>query len=96
MYGATVSGNDVYLIIKMGNNKIAQILKAKTNIEKLEHFLRKENYDTAYRFAKNEKFSEEVLAEISRYYGDFYYKKVSKCFILRVCIKKLSKNIRTL
>lgn len=76
VYGAGMSGNDVYLIAKIAGSKVLQILKARTNIEKLETFIKKENFDVAYRFAKNEKFSEEVLAEISRYYGDFFYKKV--------------------
>jgi len=60
----------------MGGNRIIQTFKAKTSIEKLEIFLKKNNFDIAYRFAKNEKFPEEVLAEISRYYGDFFYEKV--------------------
>jgi hypothetical protein len=76
VYGVATSGNSVYLIVKMGGNRMIQTFKAKTNIEKLEMFLKKDNFDVAYRFAKNEKFSEEVLAEISRYYGDFFYKKV--------------------
>ena len=75
-FASAVSGNSVYLIIKSGANRIVQILREKTNIEKLEIFLKKEHYDIAYKFAKNENFSDEVLADISKYYGDFYYKKV--------------------
>ena len=76
IYNATVIGSNVYLLVKTGANKATQVLKQKTNIEKLEIFLRKKHYDVAYKFAKNEKFSEEVLADISHYYGDFFYGKV--------------------
>jgi len=71
-----VSGTNIYLLLKGGASKIMQCLKEKTNIDKLEAFLRKKHYDVAYKFARNEKFSEEVLADISRYYGDFYLGKV--------------------
>ena len=71
-----VNGTVIYLLLKGSNSRITQTLREKSNIDKLEAFLRKRHYDVAFKFAKNEKFSEEVLADISRYYGDFLHGKV--------------------
>ncbi len=73
----SVSDGMIHLLLKGVNSRTMQTLKEKSNIDKLESFLRKRHYDVAYKFAKNEKFSEEVLADISRYYGDFLHSKVS-------------------
>ena len=72
-----VTGSTVYLLSKgAGNTKTTRILREKQNVDKLKSFLTKKHYDVAYKFAKNEKFSDEVLADISRYSGDYHYTKV--------------------
>ncbi len=76
IFADVVAGGNICLLLKGSNSRIMQTLREKTNIDKLEAFLRKRHYDVAYKFAKNEKFSEEVLADISRYYGDFFLSKV--------------------
>jgi hypothetical protein len=68
--------NTICLLTKTSNSIIMHSLTEKNNIDKLETFLNKKHYDIAYKFAVNEKFSEEVLADISKQYGDFYLGKV--------------------
>ena len=89
IFAEYVCGTTIYLLLKGANSKMMQTLREKINLEKLEMFVKKKHYDVAYTFAKNEKFSEEVLADISRYYGDFLHSKVLifVC-IFRECIKK--------
>jgi hypothetical protein len=72
----SVSGNTMYILAKGPMSKMTQTLREKTNIDKLESFLRKKHYEVAYKFAKNENFSQEVIADISRYYGDSLHSKV--------------------
>ena len=66
----------IYLFVKTATSKATQTLKEKLNLDKLELFLRKKHYDVAFKFARNENFSKEVLSDISRYHGDFHYSKV--------------------
>jgi len=73
----TTTDDTIYLLTKSSNSIIMHSLKEKNNIDKLEAFLYKKHYDVAYKFAENEKFSEEVLADISRQYGSFFLGKVS-------------------
>jgi len=76
IYAVSYINGSVYLLVKSGTSKSMQILKGKNNTEKLNAFLKKNSFDVAYKFAKNEKYSEEVLSDIARYYGDFFYNKV--------------------
>ncbi len=98
MYAEAVSDGKIYLLAKVGATRAAQTLREKTNIDKLECFLKKRHYDVAYKFAKNEKFSEEVLADICRYHGDFHYSKVQYWIIDktgRECIRRRWRTTRT-
>ena len=96
LFSENVIGNHIYLLTRVGTSKTTQVLKEKSNIEKLECFIRKKSYDVAYKFAKNEKFSEEVLADISRYYGDFLYGKVRRLMsFARQCTRKRWRSIKT-
>lgn len=72
----TTTDDSIYLLTKTSNSTAMHTLKEKNNIDKLEAFLAKKHYDVAYKFAENEKFSEEVLADISRLYGSFFLAKV--------------------
>ena len=71
-----VTSNAVYLLLRGVNSITTQSLKEISKIEKLEIFMKKKHYDVAYVFARNENFSEDVLAEIARYYGDMLHSKV--------------------
>ena len=93
---SVINKDTVYLLIKSVSETIVQILRQRKSIEKLEFFLKKRHYDVAYRFAKNEKFSNEVLMDILKYHGDFYYEKVRGKLYYSACIKKLWKSIKKL
>ena len=78
--GVSNTEDCVYLLLDGPNSKnckIMQTLREKNSIDKLEAFIKKKHYDVALNFAENEKFAPEVLADISRYYGDFYLGKVN-------------------
>lgn len=78
--GDSVNGTNIFLLLKGPASKSTQTLREKSNIDKLGNFIKKNHFDVAYKFAKNEKFSEEVLADISKHYGDFLHGKVYHSF----------------
>ena len=45
------------------------------NAKKLERYFSKNVFDLAFRFAKNNKYDDNLLAEISRYHADHFYNK---------------------
>jgi len=50
-------------------------LKESDNNQKLEKIFRKNDFGTALKFARNLKYDEPLLAEISRLHGDHFYQK---------------------
>jgi len=79
IFATSTSGDCIYFFLRKVNAKVLETLREKSNIDKLEIFLKKKHYDVAYSFAESERFSAEVLAEIMRYYGDYYLGKVRLC-----------------
>jgi len=80
----------------MGAEKVPQMLKQKTSIEKLKTILKRKHYDVACNFAEKDGYPYEVIAEIWRIYGDSCYEKVVKEVISRECTVKQLISIREL
>jgi hypothetical protein len=74
--GEYVVGSTIHLLLKSTSSKTIQTLREKSSAEKLELFIKKKHFDVAYLFATNEKFSEDVRADICHHNGDFLHSKV--------------------
>ena len=69
--------NELYYVHedRSKNDFVLCKLKEFENSVKLEKFFNRKFYDLAYRVAKNNKYDESLLAEISKYHGDHEYAK---------------------
>lgn len=86
--GIATSSDCIYLFLKKVTTRVLETLREKSNIDKLETFLKKKHFDVAFSFAKNAAFPGDVLAEIARYHGDFYLGKVQSFGKRRICTRR--------